>query len=67
MEDNKSQKTELERLMSLNVNDFLTDEEKSQMSDIFNQVGMEDWIYEPNDNSMRLKIKIINNSNYKLK
>jgi dUTP pyrophosphatase len=62
MEDNKSQKTELERLMSLNVNDFLTDEEKSQMSDIFNQVGMEDWIYEPNDNSMRLKIKIINNS-----
>ena len=62
MEDNKSQKTELERLMSLNVNDFLTDEEKSQMSDIFNQVGMEDWIYEPNDNSMRLKVKIINNS-----
>jgi dUTP pyrophosphatase len=62
MSGNNKEKTELERLMNLNVNDFLTDEEKSQMSDIFNQVGMEDWIYEPGDSSMKLKIKIINNS-----
>jgi dUTP pyrophosphatase len=62
MSGNNKEKTELERLMNLNVNDFLTDDEKSQMSDIFNQVGMEDWIYEPGDSSMKLKIKIINNS-----
>lgn len=62
MSGDNREKTELERLMNLNVNDFLTDEEKSQMTDIFNQVGMEDWIYEPGDNSMKLKIKIINNS-----
>ena len=54
---------DFEKLNNLNVNDFLSDEEKSQMSEIFNQVGMEDWEFDPNDNSMRLKIKIINNSN----
>lgn len=55
--------TNFEKLNNLNVNDFLSDEEKSQMSEIFAQAGMEDWIYDSSDNSMRLKIKIINNSN----
>ncbi len=48
--------------MDLNVNNYLSEQEKSQISDIFNQAGMEDWVYEPSDNSMRLKIKLINNS-----
>jgi hypothetical protein len=52
-----------EKLNNLNVNDFLSDDEKSQMSEIFAQAGMEDWIYDPSDDSMRLKVKIINNSN----
>jgi len=51
------------KLNEMNVGDFLSDEEKNQMSEIFNHVGMEDWEYDPSDNSMRLKIKIINNSN----
>jgi dUTP pyrophosphatase len=51
------------KLNDFNVGEFLSDEEKTQMSEIFNQVGMEDWAYDPEDNSMRLKIKIINNSN----
>lgn len=58
----KKDQNELERLMNLNVNDYLTDEEKSQLSEIFNQAGMEDWAYDPEDMSMRLKVKIINNS-----
>lgn len=62
MNQKNGQQNELDRLMNLNVNDFLSDEEKSQMADIFNQVGMEDWIFEPSDNSMRLRVKIINNS-----
>jgi dUTP pyrophosphatase len=62
MNENNKVKNELERLSKMNINDFLSDDEKSQMSDIFNQVGMEDWVYEASDNSMRLKVKIINNS-----
>lgn len=54
---------DMDKLNNMNVGDFLSDEEKSQMAEIFNQVGMEDWVYEPNDNSMRLRVKIINNSN----
>jgi dUTP pyrophosphatase len=62
MNQKNGQQSELDRLMNLNVNDFLSDEEKNQMAEIFNQVGMEDWIFEPVDNSMRLRVKIINNS-----
>jgi dUTP pyrophosphatase len=58
----KKDQNELERLMNLNINDYLSDEEKSQLSEIFNQAGMEDWAYDPEDMSMRLKVKIINNS-----
>jgi len=54
---------DMDKLNNMNVGEFLSDEEKSQMSEIFNHVGMEDWMYDPNDNSMRLKVKIINNSN----
>lgn len=51
----------LDKLVHLNDN-FLTDEEKNQMDSIFNEVGMEDWVFDSNDNTMRLKIKLINNS-----
>jgi dUTP pyrophosphatase len=51
----------LDKLVHLNDN-FLTDEEKNQMDHIFNEVGMEDWVFDSNDNTMRLKIKLINNS-----
>jgi dUTP pyrophosphatase len=54
---------DIDKLKNLDISSFLTDEEKTQMSEIFDQVGFEDWIYEPTDQSMRLKIKIINNSN----
>lgn len=57
-----NKQSELDKLMNLNPADYLSEEEKSQMAEIFNQVGMEDWVYEPNDNTMRLKVKIINNS-----
>jgi dUTP pyrophosphatase len=62
MANMNEKQSELDKLMNLNVADYLSEEEKSQMADIFNQVGMEDWMYDPNDNSMRLKVKIINNS-----
>ena len=54
---------DIDKLRNLDPKDFLTDDEKNQMSEIFNSVGMDDWVYDPSDNSMRLKIKIINNSN----
>jgi dUTP pyrophosphatase len=54
---------DFDSLNNKNIADFLSDEEKSQMSEIFAHAGMEDWMYDPNDNSMRLKVKIINNSN----
>ena len=54
---------DIDKLKNLDISSFLTDEEKTQMTEIFDQVGLEDWIYEPTDQSMRLKIKIINNSN----
>ena len=62
MANMNNKQSELDKLMNLNPADFLSEEEKSQMAEIFNQVGMEDWVYEPNDNTMRLKVKIINNS-----
>jgi dUTP pyrophosphatase len=54
---------DIDKLRNLDPKDFLTDNEKNQMSEIFNSVGMDDWMYDSSDNSMRLKIKIINNSN----
>ena len=62
MANMNNKQSELDKLMNLNPADYLSEEEKSQMAEIFNQVGMEDWVYEPNDNTMRLKVKIINNS-----
>lgn len=62
MEPKNREQSELDRLMNLNVNDYLSDNEKTQMSEIFNQVGMEDWVFEPDDGTMRLKIKLINKS-----
>lgn len=58
-----NQINDIDKLKNLDPNEFLNESEKSQMSDIFNQVGMDDWIYDQTDGSMRLKIKIINNSN----
>jgi dUTP pyrophosphatase len=54
---------DIDKLRNLDPKEFLTDDEKNQMSEIFNSVGMDDWVYDSSDNSMRLKIKIINNSN----
>lgn len=54
---------DIDKLRNLDPKDFLTDDEKNQMSEIFNSVGMDDWMYDSSDNSMRLEIKIINNSN----
>lgn len=58
-----NQINDIDKLKNLDAKDFLSDLEKSQMSEIFNQVGMDDWVYDPADGSMRLKIKIINTSN----
>ena len=55
-----NQINDIDKLKNLDAKDFLSDLEKSQMSEIFNQVGMDDWVYDPADGSMRLKIKIIN-------
>jgi dUTP pyrophosphatase len=54
---------DIDKLRNLDPKEFLTDDEKNQMSEIFNSVGMDDWVYDSSDNSMRLKIKVINNSN----
>lgn len=62
MDLNNHEQSEIDKLMNLNVNDYLSEDEKNQISDIFNQVGMDDWIFEPSDSSMRLKIKLINRS-----
>lgn len=54
----------LDKLNNLNVYDYLTDEEKIQMSDVLEQIGgMKDWVFDSTDNSMKLKIALVNNSN----
>lgn len=58
-----NQINDIDKLKNLDAKDFLSELEKSQMSEIFDQVGMDDWVYDPADGSMRLKIKIINTSN----
>ena len=50
------------KLHSMNPSDFLSPEEKSQLSEIFSQVGMEDWVLDTNDTSVKLKVKYINKS-----
>ena len=57
-----NQKNDLEKLLKMNVEDYMSDNEKSELASIFNDIGMEDWMYDTSDNSMKLKIKIINNS-----
>lgn len=54
---------DLNKLNGLNINDFLSNEEKSELDDLFKQANMEDWFFDSSDNSVRLKIKLINNSN----
>ena len=54
----------LDKLNNLNVYEYLTDEEKTQMADVLEQIGgMKDWVFDPTDNSMKLKIALVNNSN----
>lgn len=53
---------ELSRLSNMNIGEFLTDGEKSQMNEIFNAAGMKDWVLDVNDNSVKLQIKMINKS-----
>jgi dUTP pyrophosphatase len=58
----KNQQNMFDKLFDLNINEYLNNEEQSKMNDIFNQAIMDDWIYDTNDNSLRLKIKLINKS-----
>ena len=54
----------LDKLNNLNVYDYLTDEEKIQMAEVLDQIGgMKDWAFDSTDNSMKLKIAMVNNSN----
>jgi dUTP pyrophosphatase len=54
----------LDKLNNLNVYEYLTDDEKTQMADVLEQIGgMKDWVFDPTDNAMKLKIAMVNNSN----
>jgi dUTP pyrophosphatase len=54
---------DINKLDNMNIAEFLSDNEKSQLSDIFNQAGMKDWVLDMSDNSVKLQIKLINKSN----
>jgi len=54
---------DINKLDNMNIGEFLSDNEKSQLSDIFNQAGMKDWVLDMSDNSVKLQIKLINKSN----
>ena len=54
----------LDKLNNLNVYEYLTDDEKTQMAEVLDQIGgMKDWVFDPTDNAMKLKIAMVNNSN----
>lgn len=54
---------DIQKLQNMNIGEFLNEDEKSQLSEIFNQVGMKDWILDTRDNSVKLQVKYINKSN----
>lgn len=54
--------TNFNKLNNFDITEFLTNDEKSELEDIFKQANMDDWAFDPSDNSVKLKIKLINNS-----
>jgi dUTP pyrophosphatase len=54
---------DLNKLTNANPMDILDPSQKSQLSDIFNEALMDDWFYDSANNSVKLLVKMINNSN----
>lgn len=54
---------DLNKLTNANPMDILDESQKSQLSEIFNDALMNDWMYDANDNTVKLLVKMINKSN----
>lgn len=54
---------DLNKLTNANPMDILDESQKSQLSQIFNDALMNDWMYDANDNTVKLLVKMINKSN----
>jgi dUTP pyrophosphatase len=54
---------DINKLNNIDLKDILDQNQKSQLSDIFNEALMNDWLYDANDNSVKLLVKMINKSN----
>jgi dUTP pyrophosphatase len=53
---------DLNKLTNANPMDILDLGQQSQLTEIFNEALMDDWLYDANDNSVKLLVKMINNS-----
>lgn len=53
----------IDKLINANPMDVLDSNQKNQLTNIFNEAIMNDWLYDSNDNSVKLLVKMINNSN----
>jgi len=54
---------DINKLTNVNPMDMLDQNQKTQLSEIFNEALMDDWTYDMTDNSVKLMVKMINNSN----
>jgi len=54
---------DLNKLTNANPMDILDESQRSQLSEIFNDALMNDWMYDANDNTVKLLVKMINKSN----
>lgn len=55
-------KNNLENLNSINPQDLLSDEEKNELTDLFKNIGIDDWQFNPSDSSIKLVVKLVNKS-----
>jgi dUTP pyrophosphatase len=53
---------EINKLENLDINKYLNDEGFNSVGSLFDEVGMENWVYDETDHTLKLKVKIINNS-----
>jgi dUTP pyrophosphatase len=54
---------DLNKLTNANPMEILDPTQQSQLTEIFNEALMNDWLYDSKDNSVKLLVKMINNSN----
>lgn len=52
----------LEKLMAMDTSMLLNDEENEMLSNLMKEANIKDWVYDREDNSMKLRVDLINKS-----